>query len=75
MDANTIEWDKSRLLRLVQACDTARQRLRQQPAERERDRLLERLEAMRGAAFEELAPHISRKRRAVERARVIAKNR
>jgi hypothetical protein len=50
-----IDWDEPHLLRLVQACDTARSRLRQLPAGRERDRLLERVEAVRAQALEELA--------------------
>jgi hypothetical protein len=48
-------WDEPHLLRLVQACDTARNRLRQLPAASERDRLLARVEAVRAGALEELA--------------------
>jgi hypothetical protein len=50
-----LDWDEPHLLRLVQACDTARSRLRQLPAASERDQLLERVEAVRAGALEELA--------------------
>jgi hypothetical protein len=50
-----LDWDEPHLLRLVQACDRARSRLRQLPAARDRDRLLERVEAVRAGAVEELA--------------------
>ena len=59
-----IEWDEPRLLRLVQACDTAAKRLRDNPPESERDLLLERVEAARAGAFEELSVlHLSAEQR------------
>ena len=68
-----IEWDEPRLLRLVQACDTAAKRLRDNPPESERDLLLERVEAIRAGAFEELSVlHLSAEQRPGMQTNVVA---
>ena len=69
-----IEWDEPRLLRLVQACDTAAKRLRDNPPESERDLLLERVEAARAGALEELSVlHLSAEQRPVVQANEVAR--
>ena len=69
-----IDWDEARLLQLVQACDTAAKRLRDKPPESERDHLLERVEAARAGAFEQLsALHLSAEQRPGVQTNVVAR--
>ena len=69
-----IDWDEPRLLQLVQACDTAAKRLRDKPPESERDHLLERVDAVRAGAFEELSVlHRSAEQRSGVQANVVVR--